>query len=137
MPSTFKVLITSFFLLLLFSCTNRDTQQENSAPEVMLLECKPIQWPDGSTSYSVYAIIGTNQTKVANAKSCEPVDPAQIPGLFPSKDILSLLDCKEGENSLFFFLEKTGDGLKVVQSEGSDSTELIVTTFKNGKFFFN
>lgn len=137
MASTFRVLILSFFLLLLISCSNADEQKENPTSEVMLLECKPIEWPDGSKSFSIYATIGTNQTKVANAPACQPVGVDQIEDYFPDKEIVSLLNCSLGDSTLYFYMEKTEKELKVEQSSGEPSKTLTITTFKEGKFYFN
>jgi hypothetical protein len=137
MASTSRVLIISFFLLLFFACSNDPQERQDSTPEVMLLECKPIQWPDGSTSFSIYATIGTNQTKVANALACQAMEANQIAEIFPARAIVSSLDCSLGDSIQYFFMEKTEEGLKVVQSSGGSSNPLTITTFKDGKFYFN
>lgn len=137
MASTSRVLIASIFLLLFFACSNDPQEQEELPPEVMLLECKPIQWPDGSTSYSIYATIGTNQTKVANAPACQAIEKDRITDYFPDRAIVSLLDCSMGDSILYFFMEKTAEGLQVRRSLGEPDEALTITTFKEGKFYFN
>ncbi len=136
MASTSRVLILSIFLLLSFSCSNSDHQAEDRVLEVMLLECKPIEWPDGSTSFSIYATIGTNQTKVANAPACQAVEKIHFKDHFPDKEIVSLLNSSVGDSLLFYYLEKTAEGLRVGFSTKKETKSNIITTYKNGKFFF-
>jgi hypothetical protein len=136
MASTSRVLIASFLFLLFFTCSRDSQEGESTTPEVMLLECKPTQWPAGSTSYSIYATIGTNQTKVANAPACQAMEANQIAEIFPARAIVSSLDCSLGDSLLYFFMEKTEEGLKVVQSSDEPSNTLTITTFREGKFYF-
>lgn len=136
MASTYRVLIASIFFLFFFSCSNTDKQESDPALEVMLLECKPIEWPDGSTSYSIYATIGTNQTKVANAPACQSVETVQIGEYSSEREIVSMLDCSQGDSLLYYFMEKTDDGLTVGYTSGNGENPKVITTYRNGKFFF-
>ncbi len=136
MANTSRLLIFLLLFLFLFSCADDTKPSETSKTEVTVLECKPISWPDGSVSYSIYATIGVNQTKIANAISCEPLHEDSLKSEFPSKDPLSALYCTDQESRFFLLLQKTSNGFDITELSEEKKQKRIVARFENGKFFF-
>ncbi len=137
MANTLKVLILISFSFTLFQCSGEEQNQSESTEVTAILECKPIIWPDSSTSFSVYAIIGTNQTKIADVTNCSESSLQDLPLNFSSKEIISILKVQEEALESSIFLEKKEGEYLIEKITKDTSITKRIANFKNGKFFFS
>jgi len=136
MANTSRLLIFIIFTQFFPSCASEVQEKTETSENIALLECKPYQQGDGSTAYSIYAVIGVNQTKVANSDTCLSLSPEQLALDYPKRHLLGMLKGAEASDTFYIYLERKNDNIDVIRMNGTGVSVDSIATFKNGKFFF-
>ncbi len=128
----------ALFLLMLtlgvFSCHTDQLPTDNISSETTQLFC--VAASDSSERFSVFATIGSNQTKITETDACKSVDVNQYFDKNAQLQVRSILGIGQAETQAVAIIQIGEFSYTIVVKSELNAKGFSLATYQDGKFYF-